>query len=131
MPPGRVAPRKPEGHLLKALRTVDAGTMRVWPLREQLDRMYQRYLALCRWTRKVPVIAEQIVVGIYLRYLPEDLDAQVREVMSEAYLETLYAAAKFAVAREDRHTKHPLLRDARGLTGASGDATKRLRFTGE
>ena len=53
-----VAPGKPEGHLLKELKTLEAGTMGVWPLRKQLDRMYQTYLALCRRTRKVPVITE-------------------------------------------------------------------------
>ena len=74
--------------------------MAVWPLREQLDGMHQTYLALCRRTRNVPVIAEQIVVGIYLRYLPEDLAAQVRDLTSDADLKTLYAATKFAAARK-------------------------------
>lgn len=62
--------------------------MRVSPLREQLDRKHQTYLALCRRTDKVPVIIEQIVVGIYLRYLPEALVAQVRDLASDADLET-------------------------------------------
>ena len=105
--------------------------MGVWPLREQLDRMYQTHLALCRRTRKVPVITEQIIVGIYLRYLPEDLGAQVRDLAADADLQTLYAAAKFAAAREDRPTTHPLLRDTRGLSVASGDVIKLLRVTGE
>ena len=93
--------------------------------------MHQTYLALCRRTRKVPGITEQLVVGIYLRYLPEDLGAQVRDLASDADLETLYAAAKFAAARADRRTTHPLLRDARVLTGANGDVTGLLAFTGE
>ena len=105
--------------------------MGVWPLREQLDRMYQTYLALCRRSHKVPVIIEQIVVGIYLRYLPEDLGAQARGLASDAHLETLYAPAKFAATREDRRTTHPLLRDARGLTGVSEDLTGLLTVTGE
>ena len=66
--------------------------------------MYQTYLALCRQTRKLPVIIEQIVVGIYLRYLPEDLGAQVRDLAPDSDLETFYAAAKFATPREDRRT---------------------------
>ena len=70
-----VAPGRPEGHLLKAIRILEYGKMGLWSLREQLDRMYQTRLALCRRTRKVPMITEQIVVGIYLRYLPEDLGA--------------------------------------------------------
>ena len=119
--PESVAPGKPEGHLLKEIRTLEAGKMGIWPLREQLDRMYQTYLALYRRIRKVPVIAEQIVVGIYLRYLPEDLGAPVRDLAPDADLETLYAAAKFAAAREDRRTTHPLLRDAPGLSVVSGD----------
>ena len=36
----RVIPRKPEGHLLKEISTLEAGKMGVWPLREQLDRMF-------------------------------------------------------------------------------------------
>ena len=128
---GSVAPGKPKGHLLKEIRTLEAGKMGVWPLREQLDRMYQSYLALCRRTRKVPVITEQIVVGIYLRYLPEELGAQVRNLASDADLETFYAAAKFAAARENRRTTHPLLRGAWGLTKASGDVTGLPAFTGE
>ena len=60
-----VAPAKPENHLLKEIRTPEAGKMGIWPLREQLNRMHQRtYLALCRRTRNVPVITEQIIVGI-------------------------------------------------------------------
>ena len=62
-----VAPGKPEGHLLKEIRTLETGKMGVWPIREQVDRMCQTYLALCRRSRKVPAITEQIVVGIYLR----------------------------------------------------------------
>ena len=93
--------------------------------------MYQTYLALCHRTRKVPVITEQTVVGIYLRYLPEDLGAQLRDLVPDADLETLYAAAKFAAAREDRRTTHPLLRDARGLSMVSGDVRALLTVTGE
>ena len=115
-----VAPGNPEGHFLKESRTLEVGTMGVWLLREQLDRMYQTYLDLRRRTHKGPVITEQIVVGIYLRYLPEDLEAYVRDLASDADLETLYTAAKFAAAREDRRTTHPLLRDSRGLSAASG-----------
>ena len=107
----RVAPGKPKGHVLKEVKTLKAGKMGVWPLREQLDRMYQTYLALCCRTRKVPVITEQIVVSVYLRYLPKELGAQVRDLAPDADLETLYTAAKFAAAREDRRTSHPLLRD--------------------
>ena len=126
-----VAPGKPAGHLLKEIKTLEAGKMDVWLLREQLDRMYQTYLALCRRTRNVPVITEQLVVGIYLRYLLEDLGAQVRDLASDADLETLYAAAKFAVAREDRRTTHPVVRVARGgLSLANGDVTGRLTVTG-
>ena len=62
-----VAPGEPEGHLLKELKTLKAGNMGFWPLREHLDGIYQTYLALCRRTRKVPLLTEQIVVGIYLR----------------------------------------------------------------
>ena len=126
-----VAPGKPEGHLLKEIRALGAGKMGVWPLREQLDRMYQTYLALCRRTRKVPMITEQIVGGIYLRHLPEDLGAQVGDLAPDADLETPYAAAKLAAAREDRRTTHPLLRDARGLSMVSGDVTGLLTVTGE
>ena len=104
--------------------------MEVWPPREQLDRMYQTYLALCRRTRKVLVITEQIVVGVYLRYLPEELGAQVRDLASDADLETLYAAAKFAAARQDRCTTHPLLRDARSLPLPGVDATGLLMISG-
>ena len=84
-----VAPEKPEDHLLKKIRTLGAGQMGVWPLREQVDRMYQKYLALCRRTRKVPVLSDQIVVGIYLRYLAGDLGAQARDLASDADLETV------------------------------------------
>ena len=126
-----VAPGKPKGRLLKDVRTLEAGTVGVWPLREQLDRMYQTYLAICRRTRKVPLITEQIVVGIYLRYLPEDLGAQVRDLASDADLETCCAGAKFAVAREDRRTTRPLLRDARGLSVVSGDVTGLFTVTRE
>ena len=122
-----MAPGRSESHLLKEIRTLEAGKMRVGVLREQLDRMYQTHLALCRRTRKDPVTTEQIMVGIYLRYLPEDLGAQVRDLAPDADLETLYAAAKFAVAREDRRTTHPLLRDARGLSAASGTSQSRCR----
>ena len=52
-----VAARKPTGHLLKEIKTLEAVEMKGWSLREQLDRMYQTYLALCRQTRKVPLIA--------------------------------------------------------------------------
>ena len=124
-----VASGKPEGHLLKEIRALRAGKMKVWPLREQLDRMYQTHVALCRRTRKVPAITEQIAVGIYLRYLPEDLGAEVRDLASDTDLETLYT--KFAAAREYRRTAHPLLADARGLMGVSGDVTGLLTFTGE
>ena len=86
---------------------------------------------LCRRTRKVPVITEQIVAGIYLRYLPEDLGAQVRQMAPDTDLETLYAAAKFAAARGDRGKAHPLLQDALGLTRANGDVTGLLPITGE
>ena len=48
-----------------------------------------------RRARKTPVITEQMVVGIYMRYLPEDLGAQVRDMAPHAGLETLYTAAKF------------------------------------
>ena len=102
--------------------------MGVWPLREQLDRTY---LALCRRTRKVPVITEQIVVSIYLRYLPEELGVQVRDLAPDADLEILYTAAKFAAAREDRRTTHPLLRETRGLPLPSGDAAGLLMISGE
>ena len=126
-----VARGKPEGHLLKEIRTLEAGKMGVWSLREQLDRKYQTYLALCRRTREVAVITKQTVVGIYLRYLPEDLGAQVRDLAPDADPETLYAAAKFAAARQDRRTTHPLLRDARGLSVVSGDVIGLLTVTGE
>ena len=55
----------------------------------------------------------------------------MRDLESDADLETLYAAAKFPAAREDRRTTHTVLRDARGLTGASGDVTGLLSFTRE
>ena len=76
------------------------------------------------------MVTEQIVVGIYLRYLPEDLGAQVPD-LANADLETLYTAAKFAAAREDRCTTHPLLRDVRDPTGANGDVTGLFKITGE
>ena len=123
-----VAPGKPEGHLLKGIRALEAEKMGVWPLREQFGRMYQTYLALCRRTSKAP---KQIVVGICLRYLPENLGAQARDLASDADLETLYAAAKFAAASEDRRLTYPLLQDAGGLTGANGDATGLPTITGE
>ena len=53
-----VAPEKPEGRRMKETNTLDAGKMSAWPIWEQLDRMYQTYVALCRRTRKVPVITE-------------------------------------------------------------------------
>ena len=112
---GSVPPGKPGGHLLKEIKTLEAGKMGVWPLREQLDRMYQTHFALRRRTRKVPMITEQIVVGIYLRYLPEDLGAQVRGLAPDADLETLYAAAKFAAASEVSRTTHLLLWDTGGV----------------
>ena len=126
-----VAPGKPEGHLLKAIKTLAAGKMGVWPLREQLDRMYQTYFALCRRTRIVPMITEQIVVGICLRYLPEELGAKVRDLASDTELETLYTVAKLATARKDRRTTHPLLRDTRGLSLPGGDAAGLLLISGE
>ena len=126
-----VAPRKPKSHLSKEIRTLEAGKMGVWPLREQLDRMYQTYFALFHRTRKVPVITERIVGGSYLRYLPEDLGAQVRDLASDSDLETLYASAKFAAARDGRRTTHPLLRVARGLSVVSGDVTGSLTVTGQ
>ena len=73
--------------------------MGVWLLGEQLDRMCRTCLALCRRTRTVPMITGQIVLGIYLRCLPEELGAQVRDLASDTDLETLYAVAKF-VPRE-------------------------------
>ena len=121
-----VAPATPEGHLLKEIKTLEAGKMEA-----QLDRMYQTYLALCRRTRKVPLITKQIVVGIYLRYLPEELGVQVRDLTLEADLEPLHTAAKFAAAREDRRTTRPLLRDMRGLPLSRGDAAGLLLISGE
>ena len=47
-----MASGKPEGHLLKEIKTLEAGKMEVSPLREHLDRMYQNCLALGRRTRK-------------------------------------------------------------------------------
>ena len=126
-----VCPGKPDGHLLNEIRTLAVGRMGVWPLREGLDRMYQTYLALCRPIRKVPVITDQSVVGIYLRYLRENLGAQVRDLASDVDLESLYTAAKFAAAREDRRITLPLLRDARGPEGANGDVTGLFPITRE
>ena len=77
------------------------------------------------------MITEQIVVGIYLRYLHEALGAQVRKLAPDAGLETLCTAAKFAAARKDRRTTHPLLRDTRGLPLPSGDAAGLLMISGE
>ena len=71
------------------------------------------------------------MVGIYLRYLPEELGAQARDLVPDADLETLYTAAKFAAATEDRHTTHPLLRDTQGLPLSSGDAAGLLAISGE
>ena len=128
----RVTPGQPEAHLVKEIKTLEAGKMGVWPLREQPDRMNRRTcLALCRRTRKVPLITKQIVVGIYLRHLPEELGAQSRDLAPDAELETLYTAAKFAAAKEHRRTMHPLLRDTRGLPLSSGDAAALLRISGE
>ena len=36
-----VATGKPEGHLLKAIETLEDGKMGVCPLRERLDQMYE------------------------------------------------------------------------------------------
>ena len=47
------------------------------------------------------MITEQTVVGSYLRYLPENLGAQVRDMASDGHLETLYTAARFTAAREN------------------------------
>ena len=77
------------------------------------------------------MITEQIVLGIYLRYLREDLGAQVRDLTPDAELETPYAAAKFAAPTEDRCTTHPLLRDAQGLSAVSRDVTGLLAVPGE
>ena len=71
------------------------------------------------------------VVGIYVRYLPEDIGAQVRHLASDADLETLYAAGKFAADREDRRTALTLLRDAGDLAMVSRRVTGLLTFTGE
>ena len=125
-----VAPGKPEGHILKEIETLEAGRMEIWTLREQLNRMYQTYLALCRRTRTIPVITEQIVFGVYLRYLPDKWGDQVRDLVSDADLEMLYAAAKFAAAREDSRTTHPLLRDARSLPLPGVDETGLLMISG-
>ena len=126
-----VAPGKPEGHLLKEIKYLDARRMGGWPFRKQLDRMYQTYVALCRRSRKIPVITEQIVVAIFLGYLPEELGAQVRDFAPDAELEPLHTAAKFVAAREDRRTTHPLLRDTRGLPLSRGDAVGLLIISGE
>ena len=115
-----VAPGNPEGHPLKEVRTLEAGNMGVCPLREQFGRMYQMYLALWRRTRKVPLITEQIVVGMYLRYFPEDLGAHVRNPAPGVELETLYAAAKFAAGRKNRRTTYPLLGDPGGFRQLAG-----------
>ena len=40
-----VAPGKPEGHVLKDIRTLEARSMGLWPLQEQLDRVYHTLLA--------------------------------------------------------------------------------------
>ena len=66
-----------------------------------------------------------------MRYLPEELGAQVRELAPDGDLETLYTAAKFAAAREDRRTTHLLLRDMRGLPLSRGDAAGLLMISGE
>ena len=71
------------------------------------------------------------MVGISLRYLPEELGAHVRELASGADEGTLYTAATFAAAREDRRITHPLLRDARGLPFPSGHADGLLMISGE
>ena len=55
----------------------------------------------------------------------------MRDLAPDADLETLYGAAKFAATREGRHTTHPLMRDARGLSVVSGDVTGLLTVTGE
>ena len=65
-----VAPGNPKGHLLKKIKALKVGNMGIRPLREQLDRIYQTYLACCRRIHKTPATTEQTVVGIYLRYLP-------------------------------------------------------------
>ena len=55
----------------------------------------------------------------------------MRNVASDADLEPLYTAAKFAAAREDRRTTHPLLRDARGLSLPGSDAAELLMISRE
>ena len=127
----RVPTGKPEGHFLTEIRTSEAGKMSLQPLREELDRIYQTYVALCHRNRTIPVITEQIALEIYLRYLPEDLGTQARHVPSYGDADTFYAADKFGAPREDRRTTHSMLWDARGLTRDSGDVTGLLMFTGE
>ena len=126
-----LGPGKPKGHRQKETKRLEAGKMGVCPIREQSDRRYQTYLALCRRTRKVPLITEPIVVGIYVRYLPEQLGVQVRELALDAQLETLYTADKVASARADRRSTHPLLRDMVGLPSPRGDAAGLLMISGE
>lgn len=105
--------------------------MGVCPLREQLNRMYQRSLALCRRTRTHPIVTEHTLVGIYFRYLPDELGAQVWDMASDTELETLYTAAKFAAARDDRRTTHPLPRNAQGASQGSGDIAELFAITGD
>ena len=77
------------------------------------------------------MITEQIVAKISLRYLPEDLRAQVWHLAREADLKSLYAVAKLAAARAERRTTQPLLRDARDLPGVCGHMTVLLTLTGD
>ena len=55
----------------------------------------------------------------------------MRDLAPDADLETLYTAAKFAAAREDRRITHSLLRDMRGLPLSSEDAAGPLMISGE
>ena len=71
-----VALGEPDGHLLKEIKSLEVGNLvGLALLREELDRLYQTYLGLCRRTHKVPVTTKQIVVGINLPWLPQNLGA--------------------------------------------------------
>ena len=88
-------------------------------MHEQLRRMYRSYHSLCRRMRRPPTVNEQVMVAVYLRYLPRDLGLQVRESAPDEDLDTLYAAARFAAKKEGRKSLLPMPQDIMCGDGSS------------
>lgn len=93
--------------------------------------MCQTSLALCPCTHKAPLTTTQTAVAIYLRYLPQDVGAQERDIAPDADLQTLDTAAQLAAASERQRTAYPLQRDARGPSGGGDHAAGLFAITGE